>query len=187
MSTHHQTGADPANQPIHVSGDLHPASAWQNAGTHNNDNPASFSADEALARLDAASEGLEEASDASLWTIWPVIAGGTIALSLFDAWVAVALFNVQPYDFPQAVPAAVTGVGNARPFALVSFNDRATMQEITRSLEAHGLEIEAGPLPGGAYRVTIPAEDGSTYDAIAAKLDKDPLVGRLVVGYRPPN
>lgn len=204
MSANRQAGYDPAVGSIDGSEDLLPSSSgrqYASAKTsqvlplHEEATPFTlgssgvFSTDEALARLDAASARAEAevGSEASLWKIWPAVIGGAIVLTLFGTWASLALLSEKSQPIAPTAQAGVTEVENTLPFVLVSFHDRATMSEITRSLQVHGVEIESGPLPGGVYRVSIPAEDGTTYDAIAAGLDKDPLVGRLVIGRRPPD
>ena len=199
MSTNQQAGSNPAPRSIDPTGEW--LSAAQNGRSGSSDFPripagqanlshrtsGALSTDEALARLNAASgEALEDAGAvASLWKIWPTVIGGMIALALLGTWAGFAVLGERPTPASPEAQAAATEVESLRPFVLVSFDDKATMAEISRSLRAHGVEIESGPLPGGAYRVTIPAEDGASYDAIAASLVKDPLVGRLVIGRRP--
>ncbi|WP_188721396.1 hypothetical protein [Nitratireductor aestuarii] len=200
MSTNQQAGPRPASRSISSTGEWSSSQgqpmaeggaasgfALREAASRFEQASSRISTDEALARLDAASAEAEEGGEASLWKLWPAITGGAIALALLGTWAGFAFLGEQPQLSSPAAEATASGVENMRPFVLVSFDDRATMAQITRSLQALGVEIESGPLPGGVYRVSIPAEDGTTYDAIAAKLDQDPLVGRLVIGRRPPN
>lgn len=146
-------------------------------------------AEEALARLDAASEEARERrlAAASLRRIWPAVFGAAGAVIVFTAWAGLAWIKEAPQSLSSAVSEAIANDGSLLPFVLVSFNDRASMADITKMLHGLGLEILAGPLPGGVYRVSIPAKDGAGYDAITASLQQDPTVGWLVIGRRPPD
>jgi len=143
--------------------------------------------EEALARLDAASEKAKERrlAAASLRKMWPIVFGAAGMVILLAAWAGLTWIKEAPQGLSSAVSAAITNDTGQTPFVLVSFNDRATIADITKMLQGLGLEITSGPLPGGVYRVNIPAENGTGYDAITASLDQDPSVGWLVVGRRP--
>jgi hypothetical protein len=148
--------------------------------------PPSFSTEDALARLDAASEAADKRrlGAASLRKIWPIVffsAGAAIILAISAGLIWI---EDEP-DTLTAASAAMSGDMGTEPFVLVSFDNRATITDITKGLEELGLKISAGPLPGGVYRVTIPAETGSEYDSLAASLEQLPAVGWLVAGRRP--
>ncbi|MBN7757485.1 hypothetical protein JYP46_11710 [Nitratireductor aquimarinus] len=73
----------------------------------------------------------------------------------------------------------------AAPFVFVTFRADASMAEVSALLDESGVEIAAGPLPGGLYRVLVPAETAAQYDGIAAALAEASVVETVVTGRRP--
>ncbi|WP_048648056.1 hypothetical protein [Nitratireductor soli] len=71
------------------------------------------------------------------------------------------------------------------PFAFVTFKGDASMADVSAALGELGLEIDAGPLPGGLYRVLVSAETVAQYDEIAAALEKTDVVETVVTGRKP--
>ncbi|EKF17965.1 hypothetical protein [Nitratireductor pacificus] len=71
------------------------------------------------------------------------------------------------------------------PFAFVTFRADASMAEVSALLGASGLEIDAGPLPGGHYRVLVPAKTVAQYDGIVAGLEKAGIVETVMTGRKP--
>ena len=71
------------------------------------------------------------------------------------------------------------------PFAFVTFKEDAAIADVSAALGALKLKIDAGPLPGGLYRVVVPAENGAQYDDIVARLQKTGVVATVVAGRRP--
>lgn len=188
MSINQKAGQD-QSQDVLSSGGRGAQSMQEAAATYRGDTisaPSSFSTEEALKRLDAASEAADKRrlGAASLRKIWPIVffsAGAAVILAI-----SAGLIWIE--DEPEtlsAASAAMSGDMGNEPFVLVSFNNRATINDITKGLQELGLEISAGPLPGGVYRVRIPASTGSEYDTLSASLEQLPTVGWLVAGRRP--
>ncbi|MCR4269301.1 hypothetical protein [Nitratireductor sp. ZSWI3] len=71
------------------------------------------------------------------------------------------------------------------PFAFVTFKDEASMAAVSAALAERGLEIDSGPLPGGLYRVLVPATSVAQYDEIVAGLERAGVVETVVTGRKP--
>ncbi|WP_295806049.1 hypothetical protein [uncultured Nitratireductor sp.] len=71
------------------------------------------------------------------------------------------------------------------PFAFVTFTAEASMADVSALLDESEVEIAAGPLPDGLYRVLIPAETAAQYDEIVAGLERAGVVETVVTGRKP--
>lgn len=149
---------------------------------------------DALSRLSAALER-ESGPPRLARTTWLKRAGGWFAapssgLAWGTAALAVALLAAQTawISTRDADDYSVAGTSEERvqlPFLLVSFDDEALLSEVTGVLQSLRLEIDAGPLPGGVYRVILPVSTATDYDRLAAELEAQPLVARVIAGARP--
>lgn len=155
---------------------------WKDSAAYRADGISSSTTDDALARLDAAYEDAFTHSTVPKWVKSLLFIATVIVLALV-IWGAVNSVNEVPEGFYSA--SSESAASSDKPFILVSFNDTATIKEITDILHGVGLEISAGPLSGGVYRVAISAKSGSEYDAISATLEQNASVNWLVAGRRP--
>ncbi|WP_404934718.1 hypothetical protein [Nitratireductor sp. L15S-10] len=120
------------------------------------------------------------------------LAGFLPSLPVQAAWVAAGLAlailvgQTVWLNLSQTEQYSVAGAdrGNA-PFAFVTFAADASMADVSTLLEESGVEIAAGPLPGGLYRVVVDAETVEQYNQIVEALEQAELVESVVTGRRP--
>ncbi|MAS13261.1 MAG: hypothetical protein CMH69_08160 [Nitratireductor sp.] len=156
------------------------------------DNEAIRPPDDALTRFSRAlaeEAGPERAAKSSLRER---LAGFLPSLPVQAAWVAAGLAlailvgQTVWLNLSQTEQYSVAGADREdAPFAFVTFAADASMADVSALLEESGAEIAAGPLPGGLYRVLVPAETAEQYEAIVAGLEKAEFVETVVIGRRP--
>ena len=83
------------------------------------------------------------------------------------------------------IEVAGTGSAAAQPFVLATFKPDAKLAEIATLLKASGAQIVEGPGASGAFKISISATTIADYDAVAAALQKSPLVASLIPGRKP--
>ncbi len=100
-----------------------------------------------------------------------------IALLLQAGLIASIVVKDNAGSFETAsAPSTDPGVG---AFTLIRFAPQASSDDITKFLEANRLQVAAGPMPGGLYKVRV-AATGLPKDEIARivkKLQEDKVVG----------
>lgn len=148
---------------------------------------------DALARFSRALEREAGPEYAAVPSLVERVRGWFTAVPVQAAWVtaaiAVALLVGQTawMGVSERADYEVAGVEESAraPFVLVTFAGDASMTDITTALEEGGLVIDEGPMPGGMYRVIVPAETSAEYDALVAELEQAPFVDILVAGRKP--
>lgn len=141
-----------------------------------------------------AEAGVERAASAPsllarLWermtTVPPAVAWATAAAALALVVVQAGMENLG--QGPDYHVAGVETNAEETPFALVAFKPDARMADIAALLESQGASIEAGPKPGGFYKIGIPAKDEAAYNAISKTIAASPLVRQVIAGRKPRN
>ncbi|VAW17038.1 hypothetical protein MNBD_ALPHA09-1905 [hydrothermal vent metagenome] len=122
--------------------------------------------------------------------LWKKLLGAPPALAWGTAVAALALVVVQAVTLPgdEARPFTEAGTSQTQddaPFVLVVFAPGSDIARITALLAETGATMAGGPKPGGIYRITLPAPDIATYEALSAQLAEDPAVAQLVAGRKP--
>jgi len=104
-------------------------------------------------------------------------AAAAIAIFLQAGLIANIVIKDKAGGFETAsAPSTDPGVG---AFTLIRFAPQASSDDITKFLEANKLQVAAGPMPGGLYKVRV-AVTGLPKDEIARivkKLQEDKVVG----------
>ncbi|MFC5585550.1 hypothetical protein ACFPOD_10535 [Nitratireductor kimnyeongensis] len=116
------------------------------------------------------------------------------SLPVQAAWVAaglafaILLGQTFWFNLSQTEQYSVAGAERENvPFLFVTFSSHASIAHVSALLEESGVEIAAGPLPGGLYRVVVPVETVEQYDRIVNELEQAELVETVVTGRRPGN
>lgn len=103
---------------------------------------------------------------------------------------AVAILVVQAIVGAGREPAGYEVAGaeaDNRPFVLVTFTADARLSDIAAMLEENGASLSGGPLPGGMFRIAVPAATVADYEGVVATLRASPLIASLLPGRRPSN
>lgn len=147
---------------------------------------------DALARFSAALEGEAGKARAPSPSLRERLARLLPSAPIQAAWIAAGLAlailagQTLWLGMKSAEQYSVAGTDRAQaPFVLVAFSAGASMAQVSAVLGASGLEIDAGPLPGGLYRVLVPAETVAQYEAVIAGLEKAGIVETVVTGRKP--
>lgn len=122
--------------------------------------------------------------------LWQGLVGLPAGVAWAVAGLAVAILLAQTLTDRTGEPGGYEIAGEEslaanRPFVLVTFDPAAPIGEITATLSGLGVAIAEGPLPGGMYRVVVPAEDSTEFDRISAGIAASDLVVEVVIGRRP--
>lgn len=141
-----------------------------------------------------AEAGTQQTEGSASWfaRLWGRVAALPPAVAWTTAAAALVLVVVQAgvTNFAQGPDYHVAGVetiASQAPFVLVTFKPDARMADISALLEKEGAAIEAGPKPGGFYKVAIPVKDDAAYDRVSKALASSELVEQLVPGRKPGN
>jgi anti-sigma-K factor RskA len=119
---------------------------------------------------------------------WQRLVGMPAGLAWATAAVAVLLLAAQAVrDFPGdegGVQIAGTDEQNL-PFALVVFKPDARMADIAGFLDKNDFVIVAGPLPGGMFKVGLPAKTVAEYDNLVGLIAAQSFTESVVAGKKP--
>ena len=71
------------------------------------------------------------------------------------------------------------------PFVLVIFKPAARIADITAFLDANDAAIMAGPLPGGVFRIGLPAKTVADYDRLVGLIAAQTFAESVIPGRKP--
>jgi anti-sigma factor RsiW len=119
---------------------------------------------------------------------WQRLAGMPAGLAWATAAVAVLLLATQAVrDFGgDQGGVEIAGTEDQKlPFALVVFKPDARMADIAAFLDKNDFVIVAGPLPGGMFKVGLPAKTVAEYDKLVGLIAAQSFTDSVVAGKKP--
>jgi anti-sigma-K factor RskA len=150
---------------------------------------------DALSRFSKALEreaGPVRQASAQSWleSTWRRMVGIPVAFAWATAAVAVMILLAQAtLDMTRdqgGIEIAGTDEDPAKlPFALVTFKADARLAEIAAFLDANHAAIIAGPLPGGMFRIALPAKTVADYDKLIGLITAQPFTDTVIPGRKP--